>query len=76
MNIKDELKAFVQKELGTIASPFLLNRAVTILQTAPDDKNGLIEAINKVGEIIELFIDSALADKTCRLLRSKINESQ
>ena len=76
MNIKDDLKTFVRQELGSVASPYLLNRADFILQTAPDDKNGLIGAVEKVSRIIALFIDTTLADDTYKVLRKKIDERQ
>lgn len=76
MNIKDDLESFVQGQLGTVASPFLLNRALFIIQESADDKKGLTAAAERVRLIIALFIDKNLSEKVFKDLRKKIDDNE
>jgi hypothetical protein len=73
--MKDDLTDFVQEELATIASPFLLKRALTLIEQSPNDKKSLLEASVKVRRIIALFIDARLAESVFDNLKMKIEKS-
>jgi hypothetical protein len=73
--MKDDLTDFVQEELGTIASPFLLRRALTLIDQSSSDKKSLLEASEKVSRIIALFIDARLSERVFDNLKMKIEKS-
>jgi len=75
VHMKDDLTDFVQEELGSIASPFLLKRALTLIEQSPSDKKSLLEASDKVSRIIALFIDARLAERVFDNLKMKIEKS-
>jgi hypothetical protein len=75
MNIKDDLRNLVQEQLVSVASPFLLNRALLAIEESHDDKKSLLAAVEKVSRIITLFIDTNLSKKVFIDLRRIIDTS-
>lgn len=73
MNIKDDLKVFLQEQLGKTASPIFLKRAFSVIEESADNKEGLSAASERVCKMISLFIDKGLAKKILENLNMKIN---
>ncbi len=74
IEVKGDLIHCVRENLGNIASTFFLKRALSMIEAASDDKEGLWEASCKVSSLTELFIDTDLAEKVREELRTKIEE--
>ncbi len=74
MAIKDDLKVYLNEQIGKKASPIFLKRALTAIEEAPNDKNSLISAAEKVSKMISLFIDKGLASEVLDGFKSKIDK--
>ena len=74
MDIKTELKNFICERFKPIASPIFLKRALTVIEVAPNDKESLDAAANKVSRMVYLFIDKKLGKEIYWRLKEKIDE--
>ncbi len=72
MDIKTNLKTFVQERLVDTASPIFLKRALTVIEESSTDKDSLIFAAEKVSKQISLFIDRNLAKEIFENLKTEI----
>jgi hypothetical protein len=74
MNIKNDLRNYVQEQLGTVTSRIFIKRTLAVIEQSPEDNKSLIEAVEKISRLIELFIDTNLAKNISENLKVKINE--
>lgn len=74
MDIKTELKYFISERIKPIASPLFLGRALAVIEEAPNDKESLDVAADKVGKMVSLFIDKNLGKEIYRRLKEKIDK--
>lgn len=75
MKMKEDLISAVRQQLTGVASPFLLKRALSVIEESSEDKESLIEACGKVSRIVALFIDVLLAERIFRDLKAAVEES-
>lgn len=73
MAIKDDLKLYLNEQIGKKASPIFLKRALTLIEESATDKESLISSAEKVSKMISLFIDKSLASEVLNGLKSKID---
>lgn len=73
--MKEDVINAVRRHLSGVASPFLLKRALSVIEESSEDKESLIEACGKVSRIVALFIDVLLAESISRDLRNALETS-
>jgi len=75
MKIKEDLKALVEENLRDKASTIFLKRASDMINASGDDKDSIALSVRKVGNLIAIFIDEALAEIILRRLMERIDGS-
>ncbi len=75
MDIKETLKNSLQSQLGEIASPLFLKRALDVIEQSRHDGESLLEASVKVSRMTALFIDTDLAERILSSLKIKIEKA-
>jgi hypothetical protein len=73
MDIKTELKNFIHERFKPTASPLFIERALKVIEGAPNDKKSLNAAADKVGKMVSLFIDKNLGKEIYGKLKEKID---
>ncbi len=72
--MKERLLRAASQQLKGVASPFLLKRALSVIEESAEDKESLAGACVKVSKIVALFIDVLLAERISRDLLAALNE--
>lgn len=73
MGIKKDLKDFITERFEPVASPLFVERALTVIEEAPDNRASLIAAADKVSKMVSLFIDKKLGKEIHGRLKEKID---
>jgi hypothetical protein len=75
MDIKTELKDFICERFKPTASPLFVERALTVIEGAPNDKKSLYAAADKVGKLVSLFINKGLGKEIDGKLKEEIDKA-
>jgi hypothetical protein len=76
VDIKEDIKVYIQKRFLDKASPIFLNNVLTVIDEASNDKNGLLSASEKICKMASLFIDKNMAKELFDILKIKITSSE
>ena len=74
MDIKSELKSCISERLESVASPIFMKKALVAIEEAPDEREALTAAADKVGKMVSLFINKELGKEIYKKLTEKIEE--
>lgn len=75
MVIKENLKRYIQEHLKKSASPLFIERTFNVIDASPNDKESLLKASTRIGNMILLFIDRKLAKEVFENLKTIIEDS-
>ncbi|MDX1763899.1 MAG: hypothetical protein R3231_06230 [bacterium] len=70
--LKDELKSYLGQKLVDVASAIFLGRAVDVIEKADPHREALLDAAQKVGKMVSLFLDKDLGNEIAGQLAAKI----
>ena len=72
MSLKQELQTLTRQLVGSGASSIFLDKCLQTIEEAADDRRALLDASDRVGKRIALFIDQQLAKKVTDALRARL----
>lgn len=72
--LKDELKTYLRQKLVDIASAMFLTRVVDVIENAQISREALLDAADKVGKMVSLFLDKKLGKEISDELVARVEK--